>query len=251
MTDVYKEGTTDLLLRDTDPKGRNWYAAYLLTTRGTPGVKPQNCQEGTQYCAIWPPPNLALAAGDAYDPLRRDWFVDVNGDGLPDSVSIPDANKGQHGHHNVFGGDHPYVSINTGNGFDAPVQVLAGAPPRGDSLTIFDFDGNGTQDFIYTNMPKTYGAVAWLPVQMHGDRKTQIVQPWDNGNKLGMTLWAPNASSSFSEAWESRDLSQGSGAVAWLTVDMQGDGRTEIVQLWSYQNKLSIFVWAPNSDDGY
>jgi hypothetical protein len=91
--------------------------------------------------------------------------------------------------------------------------------------------------------------MAWLPVHMHGDGETQILQLWDNQNKLGMTVWAPNSLNSYIQAWTSRDMSQGSGAIAWLPVDMNGDGKTEIVQLWDNQRKLSMIVWAPKTDD--
>ena len=229
MTDVFKEGTASLILRDV--AGSNWYAAFRLSAR--------NCPAGTAFCPVLPVPNLALVAGDAYRPARRDWFMDLNRDGLPDSISIP-----------ITGG-HPYVSINTGNGFDTPAMVAQGAPVRAGNLAVLDYDGNGTQDFVYTTAATGADAVAWLSVDMKGDGATQIVQVWDNHGKLGMIVWSPNGNDSYSELWSSDDMGQGSGAIAWLPVQMQGDGKTQIAQLWSNHGRLAMIVWGPNADGSY
>ena len=81
--------------------------------------------------------NLALAGGDAFTPVRRDWFIDVAGDGLPDCVSIATNTGG-----------NPWISVNTGNGFETPFQVTVGSPPPSD-IIFFDYDGDGTQDLVY------------------------------------------------------------------------------------------------------
>jgi hypothetical protein len=116
--DVNGDGTTELLLRD--PSGNNWYAAF--------SVGPQNQMQTV---------NLGLAGGEVFCPFRRDWFADINGDGLPDAVSIPDQ------------GGNPFVSLNTGNGFQAPGEVTIDVPPPRDNILIFDYDGNGSQDLVY------------------------------------------------------------------------------------------------------
>jgi hypothetical protein len=68
---------------------------------------------------------------------------------------------------------------------------------------------------------------------MNGDGRTQIVQLWDNGGELAMIVYQPQADGSYSAAWGSEDMGAGSGALAWLPVTMNGDGRTQIVQLWN------------------
>jgi len=281
VTDIYKEGTSDLLLRD--PQGNNWYAAYRLSTSKDPRMSPQSCPTGTDYCPLLPPSNLALAAGDTYNtddsnPGRRDWFVDLNGDSLPDAFSVPSFNLW-----NVFFpiGNHPFVSVNTGNGFDTPVEVTGVVPlptssssveywQGGDNLNIFDYDGNGTQDLIYSNLgqgsrliggsigkPGPSAWAGWLPVHTYGDGKTAILQLLDDRidsnhqHQLGMNVWAPNQTDTYSQAWGSNDMHQGPGALAWLPVDMQGDGRTEIAQLWNSNGNLGFIVWGPNTDGSY
>jgi RHS repeat-associated protein len=238
MTDVFREGTTDLILRD--PNGQNWYSAYRLSSR--------NCLPGVQFCPVLPPPNLALAAGDAYTPPRKDYFIDVTGDGLPDSVSIPGAGFPEGP---PAADQHPYIAVNTGNGFDSPVQITQGALPRSISSMAFDYDGNGTADLIYTSVEQRPEFVAWLPVDMQGNGVTQIVQLWDNYSRLGMTVWAPNANDSYSQSWSSSDMGQGS-AGRFLPVHMFGDRKTQIVQLWednsNHDHRLAMTVWGPNPD---
>src|SRR5260370_591800 len=105
-----------------------------------------------------------------------------------------------------------------------------------------------------TDMGQGSGAVEWLPVDMHGDGRTEVVQLWSYNNKLSMTVWAPNQpgqpDNSYSWAWGG-DTQQGSAAVKWLPVDMHGDGKTQIVQLWDNNNSLGMNVWGPKSDYSY
>lgn len=120
--DINNVGTADLLLRD--PNGNNWYAAFSLDAVN------QTKSE-----------NLALLGGEVSCPLRHDWFVDINGDGLPDSVSIPN------------GGGNPFVALNTGNGFQSPEQITVDVPLPSENLLMFDYDGDGSQDLIYPSGP--------------------------------------------------------------------------------------------------
>ena len=249
MTDVFREGTTSLILRDTtagsSSRKTNWYVALRLDCNHLPS--------NTDVCPVQPPVNLALVAGDAHDPARRDWFFDVNGDGLPDSVSIP------------LSGGHPYIAINSGNGFDAPVQVTKGVPAvfdkdkvRGDGLVdrtknvaILDYDGNGTQDAVYSTPSADPKALIWLPVDLKSGGRPKIVQVRDNRGKLAMTVWSQNGGGSYSQLWSSDDMGQGSGALRWLPVQMDGDGKTQIVQLWDNHGKRAMIVWGPNADGSY
>jgi len=43
-------------------------------------------------------------------------------------------------------------------------------------------------------------------------------------------------------------MGEGSGAVAWLPVTMNGDGKTQIVQLWSNSGRLGMIVYASTAD---
>jgi hypothetical protein len=114
MVDIDGSGTTSLLLRD--PQGTRWYAAYHLTSNNqcpNPGCHPTN---------------LALVGGEVYGVYapRQDWFPDLEGDGIPGSVSIP-YDSGPPGPESSVH-FQPYVTTNTGNGFDVPVQLTSAVP---------------------------------------------------------------------------------------------------------------------------
>jgi hypothetical protein len=94
------------------------------------------------------------------------------------------------------------------------------------------------------------GAVAWIPVDINGDGKTDIVQCWNNGGSLGMTVYSPSPGRGYQAAWSSGNLGAGAGAVAWVPVDADGDGKTEILQLWNNAGSLGMIVYEP-SGAGY
>jgi hypothetical protein len=81
IVDIDNDGTKDLLLRD--PAGLNWYAAYNWNARAPRNIA---LASGESYAAEWGNPTQRW-------PGLRDWFVDVNGDGLPDAISIPRWNS--------------------------------------------------------------------------------------------------------------------------------------------------------------
>jgi RHS repeat-associated protein len=227
MTDIFAEGTKSILLREN---GRpSWYAAFRLSSRG--------CPAGVSLCPVLPPPGLSLLAGDAYTSPRHDWFIDLNGDGLPDALSVP------------YSGGHPFVALNTGIGFQPPKSIVNG--PSISSGVALDYDGNGTQDFIFASAPRSANALKWLSVDMRGDGQQQIVQLFDNQGKLGMTIWAKLANDSYSQQWSSDDVGQASAAIDWLPVHMDRDGKTQIVQLRDNGGKLGITVWGPAPDGTY
>jgi RHS repeat-associated protein len=175
MLDVNGDGITDFLLRD--PNGPNWYAAFSLDSQNNPR----------------PPINLALASGENFS--RHDWFVDVNGDGLPDSVSIPRPDGGS-----------PWIAVNTGNGFDTPVEVKVGYPPPSETIAIFDYDGNGTEDVVYGDGLGLHALLSNRGAS-HDDYSLELVDLTDQNLKI---------------------ISKGTGLV---TLDANGDGQMDLAQI--------------------
>jgi RHS repeat-associated protein len=122
--DIDGDGTTDLLLLDPNYKSGDpgWYYAFSLTAAGRPR----------------PYFNIGLIRGETYPDVRHDWFADVNGDGLPDCISISKSDG------------TVWISLNTGSGFGPPIkQPVKGVPA--DNVLLFDYDGNGTTDIIYSD----------------------------------------------------------------------------------------------------
>jgi hypothetical protein len=86
---------------------------------------------------------------------------------------------------------------------------------------------------------------------MNGDGKTQIVQLFNNGGQLGMNVYAPNANGAYTFAWGNNNLGEGSGNLRFVPVTMNGDGKTQIVQLFNNGGQLGMIVYAPNTNGSY
>ena len=83
------------------------------------------------------------------------------------------------------------------------------------------------------DMGEDSDALAFLPVTMNGDGKTQIVQLRTNNGRLGLIVYSPQTDGSYKASFGSADMDEGSGALAFLPVTMNGDGKTQIAQLWA------------------
>lgn len=116
-------------------------------------------------------------------------------------------------------------------------------------------DGAG---YSYTwgtsDMGQGASALAWLTGDVNGDGRTDIIQPWDNGGRLGIVTHLSNGYGYYNN-WATGDMGQGSGALAWLTGDVDGDGRTDLVQVWSNgtptisgQPKLGVILYASDGN---
>ncbi len=114
-----------------------------------------------------------------------------------------------------------------------------------------------SENFTYTyawgtaNLSPSSAALAFLPVDMNGDGSIQIVQLFDSGGRLGMNVFGPQTDGSYASLWSTSDVGQGSGALAFFPVTMNGDGKTQIVQLWDNGGQLGMIVYAPQPDGSY
>jgi RHS repeat-associated protein len=136
VLDIDQDGTADVILTTTDS---NTYQACSLDAANTVRTLP-----------------MTLRVGSSYNPSRRDWFLDVNGDGLPDTLSVDP--------------EHRWLSINTGNGvFTGPIELPL-VPLPSDGLLFFDYDGDGTTDIIYPS------ADGFLHASLTGQYNPD--QPW-------------------------------------------------------------------------
>src|SRR5206468_3777595 len=86
------------------------------------------------------------------------------------------------------------------------------------------------------------GALAWLTGDVDNDGKTEIIQPWRNGTQLGMIVYGWD-SSKYATKWGTTNIGQGYGALAWLTADVDNDGKTEIIQPWRNGTQLGMIVY--------
>src|SRR2546422_47716 len=65
-------------------------------------------------------------------------------------------------------------------------------------------------------------------------------------SRLGIVIYSANASGGLQRTFGSPSLGQGPGALAWLTGDVNGDGRTDILQPWKNGDRLGLIVYTSN-----
>lgn len=101
------------------------------------------------------------------------------------------------------------------------------------------------------NMGEGSGAVGFLTADVNGDGVTEVVQLYDNDGELGMIVYSPTSAGAFAVSWQNGKMGQGSGALRFFAADVNGDGRSEIIQLWDNNGRLGVNLYVPNRFGGY
>jgi len=96
--------------------------------------------------------------------------------------------------------------------------------------------------FTSGNMGQGAAALAWLTGDMDGDGLTDILQPWNNNGNLALIVYR-STGTGYTTAFTSSNLGAGSAALAWRTGDADGDGRTDLIQLWNNNGWLGLTVF--------
>jgi hypothetical protein len=115
----------------------------------------------------------------------------------------------------------------------------------GEALGIVVYSPEGAGGYAFSHLmgfePKLTNTVAWLTADLDGSGTQHLIQLFDNGGKLGMSIyyWPFNGPANLGY-----DLGEGSGAVSWLTPDAGGD-KTDIVQRWNNNGQLGMIVYSP------
>ncbi|QSQ22933.1 VCBS repeat-containing protein [Pyxidicoccus parkwayensis] len=237
--DVDGDGAMELLVREPDSATADDYSRFLValgrTASGTIGKKL------TTTLSTLPVPNSTYV-NFIY---RQHWFMDINGDGLPDSVSAKRQPQGQDDAGNIE------ISINTGNGFSPPVtQVLpAGAEvsfsrrdPRHRfidvGVRVMDFNMDGKQDLLLTD--GGYGvSLRDKHVVLESTGTGFIVRPLKipvgqstgYGNVISVSTEDPSKTSLKGSGW---------GMKFTQLLDANGDGLTDIIQM--EEGELVLYV---------
>lgn len=94
--------------------------------------------------------------------LERDWLVDVNGDGLADSVKLCQDKRCQTIDYTLD------VALNTGNGFLRPFRQQLSAPygivmpdkGKDPGIRVMDYDGDGKNDLLLVRNSRFYVLLA-------------------------------------------------------------------------------------------
>jgi len=182
---------------------------------------------------------------------------DVNGDGYTDVIQ-PYSSGGTLALlvHDIAG---PSTNLICNN-------VMSGSGTTSIGFAAGDFNGDGKSDFIqgWKNGTKLalsvfksngssmsplgswttnsgFGSIKLLPVDMDNDGYSDIAQLWNNNGKMGINIFRSTGSSYFT-AW-SGTFNEGSGNIALFPADYDGDGKTDIIQLWSNGGAVAYIVY--------
>jgi hypothetical protein len=121
------------------------------------------------------------------------------------------------------------------------------------AMNVFTSDGRGAyaRSWGSAAVGPSSKHVAFLKADMTGDKNADIVQLQDNGGMLGMAVYSPTTQGSYALAWSSASLSRPSAAIQFLALDVNGDGKDEIVQLGNTGGNLTMSVYASDGRGGY
>ena len=120
-------------------------------------------------------------------------------------------------------------------------------------MIVYGFEGTGNYETLFASgdMGQASGAIAWLIGDVNGDGREEIIQLWNSSGRLGMIIYGYNGAGGYKTLFSSTDMGQGSGAVAWLIDDVNGDGREEIIQLWDNGGVLGLIIYGYDGAGGY
>jgi hypothetical protein len=118
---------------------------------------------------------------------------------------------------------------------------------NGGTLALMVHDVSGSTPNILCNNTMTGSGATQLglvPADFDGDGKSDFIQCWKNGNYLGLKAFKSNGTS-FS-TYGTWTMPVGYGTLKFLPVDIDGDSKTDIAQLWNNNGQLGINVLKSN-----
>lgn len=79
---------------------------------------------------------------------------------------------------------------------------------------------------------------------VNGDGKSDLIQCWNKSGKMSFSVFLSNGSTYTRQT--DQFMSQGSVNLGILPVDVDGDGKTDIAQLWNDGGRMAIIVYHSN-----
>lgn len=97
----------------------------------------------------------------------------------------------------------------------------------------------GSQD-----LKQGQGHVAFRLADIDGDGRMELIHAWDNGGSLALIVYRyDNDMTGFRTVCTIGDVGEGSGFMDFLTADVNGDGRAELIQLWDNSREERDPLW--------
>lgn len=158
---------------------------------------------------------------------------------------------------NVSGAEWAYLkSINF---FASPFlkSLTVGEGPTGPGSRYWIHPGSGMMAgnellalWSGPDMGITDSALARFALDLTGSGTDVVLDFWRNSKShVGATIFGPDGQSGLQTVWNSNDLGEGYGAIAWLAADLRGDGKQQALQLWKNKH-LGVIVYGTDGQQG-
>jgi Zn-dependent metalloprotease len=114
-------------------------------------------------------------------------------------------------------------------------------------LRVYRSTGTGyTASFSSSDLGQSSSALAWLTGAVNvGDQLTDVIQLSDHAGQLRITVYRSTGAGYTLDSVT--DTGRSPAALAWLTGDVDHDGRTDIIQPFDNAGRLGIAVYSPDA----
>ena len=227
---------------------------------------------GDRYSGV--PNGPGLIALDLNGDGKTDFLQQVNNGGTLFFITYLSNGNG------TFSGQY----FTSNNGFDSMQNG------RGPGLLAIDFDGDGKTDIVQqwkdgqgylrfilyrsvgngtfsaslapsnnigfeTAGNTTNAGTGLLPVDLNGDGRTDLLQQYINGNgQLAFFTYLSNGDGTFTSAYQNPQMLGFNSTIygpGLIPVDLNGDGKTDLIQQYNYQGTLYLIPYMSNGDGSF